>query len=80
MFWLYINLMFITVVYSIVPRSHWTLRLLYMRQQVRLLLLCSVIIACHTCTSYLEETLFKHKVGLTLYVQLAAYHGLVTHR
>ncbi|MGB1601204.1 MAG: hypothetical protein ACPIOQ_51175 [Promethearchaeia archaeon] len=50
------------------------------QQQVRLLLLCSVIIACHTCTSYLEETLFKHKVGLTLYVQLAAYHGLVTHR
>jgi adenosine 3'-phospho 5'-phosphosulfate transporter B3 len=30
------------------------------RQQLRLLLLCVVIIFCHTCTSYLEETLFKH--------------------
>jgi hypothetical protein len=30
------------------------------RQQLRLLLLCSVIIVCHTGTSYLEEELFKH--------------------
>lgn len=29
-------------------------------QQLRLLGFCSVIIACHTGTSFLEETLFKH--------------------
>jgi hypothetical protein len=30
------------------------------QQQLRLLSLCSVIIFCHTGTSYLEEELFKH--------------------
>lgn len=30
------------------------------KQQLRFLLLCSVIIVCHTGTSYLEEELFKH--------------------
>lgn len=31
------------------------------RQQLRLISLCSVIIMSHTCTSYLEETLFKQQ-------------------
>lgn len=44
----------------VVPEKEDKMIGLERQQKLRLLSLCVVIIVCHTATSYLEETLFKH--------------------